>query len=263
MRTRHRLEMFALAAGGAALAVSLLLNAALYLAYRRLAREAMIQDPTLEVVSDPALLLRKAYGNPDRWLWRPEARGIARQRAVMRPKNTRGISEFLAGMREDTKAMATPAKVEALLRAYLAHRRNWAEAYYPVLAPGGLYCDENVAIFRNILLRMGIPSRVVVFQFGDGDGGASHTAMEVWVPETNSWAYADPYYGALDDRSIWDIATTTRYPRRVLMPAHAPALREVFAAGPRELFYENHAPRARLVYRAPQDGAAPLVLPPR
>ncbi|RYG59936.1 MAG: hypothetical protein EON60_08890 [Alphaproteobacteria bacterium] len=187
----------------------------------------------------------QAYTAPDRWLWHPEARGIARMRADFAPQNHPEYSPQLASLAFGK----TPRRATTdILTWYIAHRPTLAAAFVPQLTPARiLFCDEDTAIFRSLLARIGIQSRVVNFQFTDGDGGASHTALEVWLPQEGQWIYIDPHYGAYSTTDM--LATAQNLTSlTILEPANTEILHHTFTEGMARIAIEGHTPRQRLYY---------------
>jgi hypothetical protein len=148
----------------------------------------------------------------------------------------------------ETKTMDTQARTQHALKRYMETRDALASTDFTVFAEGGLYCDENAAIFRNLLMRMGVQSRVVVFQFSDGDGGSSHTVLETWLPEQGRWVYTDPHYGAYADQSVLQLARGEGQPT-LLVEANRKDVLNLFTEGARSLMYERHSPHVRVVYQ--------------
>jgi hypothetical protein len=215
-------------------------------AYHRLVQQTVLEQKPSQIYTSLAALQQAAYASPDLWLWHPEARGIARQRDTMQPSNT---PAFAAWLKQVPPVKGTVNQVATLLNLYVNNRGKIVNRFFPQFAEGGVFCDENVAIFRNILMRRGIQSRVVVFQFDDGDGGDSHTALEVWLPGKQTWAYVDPHFGVLDQRSVLEILLS-HTPPKTIDALNQPAINAVFNRGTHEVIYENFAPRQRIIYRA-------------
>lgn len=233
---------------GLALFASLAVNLVQGVVHHQLLHQTLQEKEPEQVYTTPTALQQDAYTGASRWLWHPEPRGIARQRATMQPL---AKPEFATWLKQIPPTKGTVNRVAALLNFYLKNRTQMVSQIFPEFAEGGVYCDENAAIFRNILMRRGIQSRTVVFQFDDGDGGDSHTALEVWMPGTQTWAYVDPHYGAFDQRSVLDIMLS-QTPPTALIPQNQAALNEVFTKGVHEVVYESYAPRQRIIYRAPK-----------
>jgi hypothetical protein len=73
-----------------------------------------------------------------------------------------------------------------------------------------LFCDQNVSIFRSFLNLLGFKSRVMVFEFNDGKGGASHTFTEVWLDGLMKWVYVDSHYGIIAPKNAMSDVITNQ-----------------------------------------------------
>ncbi len=238
-----RRSTFVMSALGLATVISLGGNVAQYRMFTKLQDDTMQERQPNTMAHSLEDFRTQAYGAPDRWLWHPEARGIGRMRSAFSPVVQPAFSDTLAGLR---KGKGTQAATLDILKWYLANRQAVALAHMATEASTRkLFCDEETSIFRSLLTRAAIQSRVVNFQFTDGDGGASHTALEVWLPQEGRWIYVDPHYGAYSDT---DMLTTARNFTRltILEPANTAILHQTFTEGMALIAIETHTPRQRI-----------------
>ena len=160
----------------------------------------------------------------------------------MAPELTQGLEDYLAPIRTIT---GTFAQAEALLAVYMAKRNDIARKHFPELKAAVDTCDGNTALFRNMLLRLGIQSRIIVFEFTDGSGKKSHAALEVWDSENKRWFYADAHFGNLDVRTVIDIAEQDRKPSTI--GPRIDTIKELFEVGTQQFMIETKSPRSRIV----------------
>lgn len=224
-----------------ALLASAGLNAGQYFAARNIAEEVMLDKNPDWVTNGLPEFTAAAYGAPDAWLWHPEPRGISRMRAEFAPAGSPQLSAMLTGVH---KGAGTVEATTRLLQWYLQGQDKLVANFFPVFNhPRN--CDENAAVFRSILMRASIQSRVVNFQYADGDGGAAHTALEVWVPAEERWIYVDAHYGAISNGNTMETAANTKL-LTIYTVSNTAMLEDTFTNGMREFAIEGHTPRQRL-----------------
>lgn len=131
-----------------------------------------------------------------------------------------------------------------LLEWYEANQKRVA-SFFPTLTMPKPFCDEDAAVFRAMLMRMGIQSRVVNFQYEDGDGGKAHTALEVWLSDEQRWVYMDPHYMAYADATALEVMGNQSL-LTMLRPENKKALVDTFTNGALDFQIESHANRQRL-----------------
>lgn len=210
-------------------------------AYYNLSNTLLLRSPETITTNSMVDFTARAYMMPDQWLWHPEARGISRSRAEFAPQYTPALSVILTGIRYQK---TTQQAAIALLQWYEANQKLVGR-FFPSLTMPKPFCDEDAAAFRAMLMRMGIQSRVVNFQYEDGDGGKAHTALEVWLPDQQRWVYTDPHYMAYADATAVEVMGNPSL-LTLLRPENKEALLDTFTNGAREFLIEGHTPRHRI-----------------